>query len=144
MTNDFNFESLIDTGGDERHAMELVQAINTLNKQISPLEATKKELVNELRQWMGLSKVVVLYEPERSLTAQLQDRKGVPTYDLVSLVGAGKGDALISAASAGMARIDHQMLTRFRNDSGSQWADLIAKYEMPGKGTTALIVSEAK
>lgn len=144
MTDDFDFGLLVDSVGDEQHAMNLVKAINTLNKQISPLEETKKELVKELKQWMGLSKIVVLYEPERALVAQLQDRKGVPVYDLVSLVGAGKGDALISAASAGMARIDHTMFTRFRNDSGSQWADMIAKYEMPGKGTTALIVSEAK
>ena len=56
------------------------------------------------------------------------------------VTSAGGIDALIKAANAGMVRIDHTMLARFRKDAGASWADAIAQYEMPGNGTEALTV----
>ncbi len=126
----------------ERHALDLVNAIAVLHAQLKPLEDTKKRAVDQLKQWMALEGLGELRDGEHGLVARLQDRKGTPVYDLVRLVKDDKIEALIDAAAAGMARIDHAMLARFRKDAGASWADTLAHYEMPGTGSTALIVEK--
>jgi hypothetical protein len=59
-------------------------------------------------------------------------------------VNRGFDGALIEAAKAGMVRLDHTMLSKFRKDAGATWADDLAKFEMPGQGSTALTVGELK
>lgn len=124
----------------ERYALELLSELALINETLAPVEKRKKEVTESLKQYMALQGMDSLRDGEHGLTARFQDRKGTPVYDLVSLARDTDGLALIRAAEAGMARIDHPMLTRFRKDAGASWADVIHKYEMPGTGTSALVL----
>lgn len=129
-----------------QEAAEKLTELALCNEMLSPLEKRKKELTDWLKQYMALEGLDFFEGQdahEQPITARFQDRKGTPTYDLVSLVKDGPGvQALASAAQAGMARIDHSMLKRYREKAGASWADLVAKYEMPGTGTTALVIEK--
>lgn len=127
-----------------RAAIDLVALIAGLNSELRPLEDAKKKAVEQLKQYLTLNGLDSLADDERGIVARLQDRKGSPTFDLVTLAKETDGYALIEAAMAGMARIDATMLARFRKDAGAGWADVVAKYEMPSTGTTALIVEAQK
>lgn len=133
-----------DQATEQRQMLDLVATVATLGDEISRLDKMREAAMAQLRQYLDLNGLDSLRDGERGITARLQDRKGTPVYDLVSLAKDTDGYALIEAASAGMARIDHVSLSRFRKDAGAGWADLIAKYELPGTGTTALLVERDK
>lgn len=142
MTTDFEREIEAQDAHAKQHMEDLAHAIAVLNEQLKPLEDAKKRAVDELKQLMLLSDTNELPVPEFGITARIQDRKGTPTYDLVRLVESTEGcEALVSAAGAGMVRIDNTMLSRFRKDAGASWADAIARVEMPGTSTQALVVT---
>ena len=121
-----------------------VLTASDLNAEFNSILNNATTLISPLTANLDLNGLDSLRDGERGITARLQDRKGTPVYDLVSLAKDTDGYALIEAASAGMARIDHVSLSRFRKDAGAGWADLIAKYELPGTGTTALLVERDK
>ena len=128
----------------ERQMLGYVAELALINETLSPLTRRKADLTERVKQWMALEGLGELRDGEHGLVARLQDRKGTPVYDLVRLAHDTDGYSLIEAAIAGMARIDHESLSRFRRDAGASWADVVAKYEMPGRGTTALIVEVEK
>lgn len=80
-----------------------------------------------------------LHDGELEVAAKLQFRGGSPTYDCVTLADASP-DALIEAAKAGMVRVDHTALERFRKNGGATWADTIWRAQMPGTGSVALLI----
>jgi hypothetical protein len=124
-----------------RRVLDLITSVAHINDELKPLETAKKFAVDQIKQHMALAGEKFLRDPETGASAKITERKGTPTYDVVSLVSSQGGiDALIKAANAGMVRIDHTMLSRFRKDSGAAWADALAQYEMPGTGTEALTV----
>lgn len=144
MTNITDFEREIEAQDARTTAsmLDLAHTIAELNEALKPLEDAKKKAVEQLKQAMLLSDLNELHDAERGITARIQERKGTPTYDLVRLVESTEGcEALVSAAGAGMVRIDNTMLSRFRKDAGASWADAIARVEMPGTGTQALVVT---
>lgn len=129
----------------EREALGLLTELAYINEQLSPLEKRKRELTDQLKQWMALEDREDLLDGERGLVARLQSRNGTPTYDVVSLVKDAAGaEALVDAASAGMVRVDHAMLDRFRKQNGATWADLIERVQIPGTGTVALVIEKAR
>ena len=127
-----------------QEAAEKLTELALCNEMLSPLEKRKKELTDWLKQHMaleGIDHLGGIDSHEQPITARLHDRKGTPTYDVVTLVESPDGcDALVNAANAGMVRVDHQMLSRFRDKSGAEWADQIARFEMPGTGSIALVI----
>lgn len=125
----------------EREILGLIASVAHINDELKPLETAKRYAVERIKNHMQLNDLKFLRDDETGATAKITERKGTPTYDVISLVGSQGGiDALIKAANAGMVRIDHSMLSRFRKDAGAAWADAIAQYEMPGTGTEALTV----
>jgi len=145
MTTDFEREIEAQDASAQAHLADLAYSIATINEALKPLEDQKRRYVDELKQLMALSDLTEVVDAERGIVARIQDRKGQPTYDLPRLVESPNGcDALVSAAMAGMVRIDAVMLGRFRKDSGAAWADLIESKAMPGQGTQALTVGELK
>ena len=124
----------------QSHALDLALTVLTLAEQMKPLEAARKRAQDELKQWLALNGES-LVDGERGIIARLQERKGTPTYDMIRAVESVEGcEALVAAATAGMVRIDHVMLARFRKDAGAGWADLLARFEMASTGSVALIV----
>jgi hypothetical protein len=125
----------------QREILGLIASVAHINDELKPLEVAKKYAVERIKNHMQLNDMKFLRDDETGAIAKITERKGTPTYDVISLVTSQGGiDALIKAANAGMVRIDHTMLNRFRKDAGASWADAIAQYEMPGNGTEALTV----
>ena len=141
MTTDFDSYVNAQDAQAEREILGLIASVAHINDELKPLEVAKKYAVERIKNHMQLNDMKFLRDDETGASAKITERKGTPTYDIVSLVtSAGGIDALIKAANAGMVRIDHTMLARFRKDAGASWADAIAQYEMPGNGTEALTV----
>lgn len=141
MTTDFDSYVNAQDAQAEREILGLIASVAHINEELKPLEVAKKYAVERIKNHMQLNDMKFLRDDETGASAKITERKGTPTYDIVSLVtSAGGIDALIKAANAGMVRIDHTMLARFRKDAGASWADAIAQYEMPGNGTEALTV----
>ena len=141
MTTDFDSYVNAQDAQAEREILGLIASVAHINEELKPLEVAKKYAVERIKNHMQLNDMKFLRDDETGAAAKITERKGTPTYDIVSLVtSAGGIDALIKAANAGMVRIDHTMLARFRKDAGASWADAIAQYEMPGNGTEALTV----
>jgi alpha-galactosidase len=121
--------------------LDLMYSVANINEEIKPLEEAKKYATNEIKRHMQLDDLHYLEDPERGVVAKITERKGTPTYDLMTLVSTLDGqDALIKAAAAGMVRIDHAMLSRFLKEAGSTWAAAIDRVKMPGNMTEALSV----
>jgi len=143
MTDEFDDMISADMAEVERRIIDLMVAVDHINQELRPLEKAKKQSHEEIKQYMGLSNLTTLRDAETGVTAKLQFRAGTPTYDVMSCVATEEGQqALIKAANAGMVRIDNTMLTAFRSNSGSGWADLINKYKMPGTGTEAVTITK--
>ena len=141
MTTDFDNYIGEQDAANERRILDLITSVAHINDELKPLEAAKKFAVDEIKQHMALANERYLRDPETGATAKITERKGTPTYDVITLVTTQGGiDALIKAANAGMVRIDHTMLSRFRKEQGASWADAIAQFEMPGTGSEALTV----
>jgi len=141
MTTDFDSYVNAQDAQAEREIIGLISSVAHINDELKPLEVAKKYAVERIKNHMQLNDMKFMHDDETGATAKITERKGTPTYDVISLVtSAGGIDALIKAANAGMVRIDHTMLSRFRKDAGASWADAIAQYEMPGTGTEALTV----
>lgn len=83
-----------------------------------------------------------LLDGEAGVAAWIEERAGTPTFDLLSMVAAEAkaADVLLSAAAAGLIRIDNTALVRLDKNNGAVWIDLLKKYRMPGTGTSALHV----
>ena len=126
----------------ERHALELVNIIAALNIAIRPQEAEKAKAVDALKQYMTLRNLSVLEDAETGRVAKITDRESSPLYDLVSLAKAGNMGILADAALAGLLRVDHVALKRFRDGNGASWLDELWRYQMPGSTTVVLTVSE--
>jgi len=143
MTDEFDDMISADMAEVERRILDLMVAVDHINQELRPLEKAKKQSHEEIKQYMGLSNLTTLRDAETGVTAKVQFRTGTPTYDVMSCVATEEGQqALIKAANAGMVRIDNTMLTAFRSNSGSGWADLINKYKMPGTGTEAVTITK--
>ncbi len=141
MTTDFDSYVNAQDAQAEREILGLISSVAHINDELKPLEVAKKYAVERIKNHMQLNDMKFMRDDETGATAKITERKGTPTYDIVSLVTSTGGiDALIKAANAGMVRIDHTMLARFRKDAGASWADAIAQFEMPGTGTEALTV----
>jgi hypothetical protein len=141
MTTDFDSYVNAQDAQAERDILGLIASVAHINEELKPLEVAKKYAVEHIKNHMQLNDMKFLRDDETGAAAKITERKGTPTYDVISLVTSQGGiDALIKAANAGMVRIDHTMLARFRKDAGASWADAIAQYEMPGNGTEALTV----
>ena len=141
MTTDFDSYVNAQDAQAEREILGLIASVAHINDELKPLEVAKKYAVERIKNHMQLNDMKFLRDDETGAAAKITERKGTPTYDVISLVTSQGGiDALIKAANAGMVRIDHTMLARFRKDAGASWADAIAQYEMPGTGTEALTV----
>jgi hypothetical protein len=141
MTTDFDSYVNAQDAQAEREILGLIASVAHINEELKPLEVAKKYAVERIKNHMQLNDMKFLRDDETGAAAKITERKGTPTYDVISLVTSQGGiDALIKAANAGMVRIDHTMLARFRKDAGASWADAIAQYEMPGNGTEALTV----
>jgi hypothetical protein len=122
-------------------AVELVGLIFSLDYQIKPLTERRQKMAEQLKQYLLLSSEDSLSDGEVGAVARIQERNGATTYDLVSCVGTEDGElAILQAAAAGMLRVDHAMLDRFRKGNGAVWADTLARYAMPGPPTYALYV----
>ena len=135
-------ELAADEAAASSHMLDLVAAIALLNDELRPIEAAKKRAVDELKQLMALDDLTEVRDGERGITAKIQERRGTPTFDLVSAVQAGV--SLTEAATAGMLKLDHAALSLFRKNAGATWADALAKYEVPGTGSVALLVERDK
>ena len=130
-------ERAIDEGYEAIADSLLLKDRAAVEKHLKSLKDTVKQYLNE----QGGE----LHDGEFDVTARLQERRGTPTYDLVTCVDSDEGfDAIIEAARAGMLRVDHPMLERFRKSAGASWADVLARYEMPGTGTVALLIERGK
>ena len=141
MTTDFDSYVNAQDAQADREILGLIASVAHINDELKPLEVAKKYAVERIKNHMQLNDMTFLRDDETGAAAKITERKGTPTYDVISLVTSQGGiDALIKAANAGMVRIDHTMLARFRKDAGASWADAIAQYEMPGNGTEALTV----
>jgi hypothetical protein len=141
MPDDFDSYVNAQDAQAEREILGLIASVAHINEELKPLEVAKKYAVERIKNHMQLNDMKFLRDDETGAAARITERKGTPTYDVISLVGSQGGiDALIKAANAGMVRIDHTMLARFRKDAGASWADAIAQYEMPSNGTEALTV----
>lgn len=131
----------------EKAALDLLAELTLINETLSPLEARKKKVTEALKQYMALEGVDELRgvdHRERPVTARMQERRGTPVYDLVSAIAAGSTGAVLSAGSAGMLRLDHQMFDRFMQKNGAGWGLDLARYRMDGPGTVALVVEHGK
>jgi hypothetical protein len=138
-----DFDNYIDEqdAASERRILDLIASVAHINEELKPLETAKKFAVEQIKNHMALAGEKFMRDPETGAVAKITERKGTPTYDVVSLVTTQGGiDALIKAANAGMIRIDHVMLARYRKEQGASWADAIARFEMPGTGSEALTV----
>lgn len=147
MTTELAREMEAEMAETRRALLEDLNEIELINTQLRPLEARKRILNDRVKQGMGLAGLDELADGETGVVGKIQERAGTPLYDLVGAVqhdGATAIEALGDAALAGMVRIDHAMLKRFREGNGSSWADLLHEYIMPGKGTEALIVEQTK
>ena len=141
MPDDFDSYVNAQDAQAEREILGLIASVAHINDELKPLEVAKKYAVERIKNHMQLNDMKFLRDDETGAAAKITERRGTPTYDVISLVTSQGGiDALIKAANAGMVRIDHTMLSRFRKDAGASWADAIAQYEMPGNGTEALTV----
>lgn len=120
-------------------ALDWLAELADLNDVILPAERRKKELIDNLKQYMALGGMDELYDGEHGVTARFQDRKGSPQYDLIS-AAEQHPEAVVAAAQAGMLSLDGAMLKRLRDKAGAMWADRLAAFEGPGKGSSALIV----
>lgn len=137
MPDDFDSYVNAQDAQAEREILGLIASVAHINDELKPLETAKRYAVERIKNHMQLNDMKFLRDDETGAAARITERKGTPTYDVVSLVTSQGGiDALIKAANAGMVRIDHTMLARFRKDAGASWADAIAQYEMPGSGGT--------
>lgn len=123
----------------KRALLDDLNEVELINTQLRPLEARKRILTDRIKQGIGLAGLDELADGETGVVARIQERAGTPLYDLVS---AAERSSLLFAARAGMLRLDHAMFSRFRKESGAAWADDLARYEMPGNGTNALIVEK--
>jgi hypothetical protein len=128
---------------ERRAALDLLAELALINETLSPVEKRKREITEYLKRYMGLEGLDSLHDGEHGITARFQDRRGTPTYDLIAAAEQHPED-LTAAAKAGMLRLDHAMLSLFRRGGGASWADRLARLEMPGTGTTALIVEREK
>ncbi len=141
MTTEFDNYIGEQDAASERRILDLITSVAHINEELKPLETAKKFAVEQIKQHMALTGDRWMRDPETGAAAKITERKGTPTYDVVSLVTTQGGiDALIKAANAGMIRIDHVMLARYRKEQGASWADAIAQFEMPGTGSEALTV----
>ncbi len=140
--DDLGREMERDAAATEAKMLEAVRELALIAEAMRPLTARQTELRDQVKQFMTLNGLDELADRETGVVAKIQDRNSTPTYDLVSAVERGHDQALVHAASAGMLRLDHTMLQRFRKANGAWWAETIARYEMPGTSTTALIVEK--
>src|SRR5688572_24752538 len=59
-------------------ALDWLAELADLNDVIAPAEKRKKELTENLKQYMALAGMDELYDGEHAVTARFQDRKGTP------------------------------------------------------------------
>ena len=136
MTSDLVREMEQQQADAQRHALDLVNAIALLNSQIKPLEGLKARAVDELKEYLLLNDLTELVDGETGAAAKLQDRTSAETFDLVR-ASERDPEAVLEAGHIGALSADSRMLDRH---SGAGWIDVLRKYRMPGRITTALYV----
>lgn len=124
-----------------RALLDDLNELALINETLKPVEARKRILTERVKQGMGLRGLDELADGETGVVAKIQERNAAPLYDLVR-VSHQSAPSIISAARAGMLRLDHAMFDRFQKANGAEWCEAIERAQMPGAQTTALIIEK--
>jgi hypothetical protein len=105
------------------------------------VEAEIKRLKDSLKGMLEDSTEQAYYAREVDVEAKLQNRQGTPTLDLITMAK-DRPEILAELAVMGCLKVDW---ATFKTNWGKSAAvDDAKRYEMPGKGTVALLIGPPK
>lgn len=125
---------------DERQAIDLLNELAIINEALSPLEKRKREVTEQLKQYMTLNDQIELRDGEHGITGIMQQRTKTPTYNLER----ASDEAVVQAARHMLLSLDHSSFQRMLAREGDTWMEEIDGLKMPGGITEALVLVRDK
>ena len=139
MTNETDFtDADIDYGEgelvDQGILVSLLRAYVEARAERDNYNKRVEALAKMMKEFLVSHPGEVLYDGEHKIEARLQERSGGVTYDLISI---HKADPILFQRlfDTGCLTVDAAVVKAQKDQIGG-----LAKYEMPKRGTTALIV----
>lgn len=120
----------------------LLYEYKTLTNAINDTRKRQQALRGRIVQFMELEGERSLHDGEHDITVRLQQRAGTPEYDVASLAAREPQVVGRLALIPGFMRVKHSLIKAL-GDSSMDLAEL-RKVEVPGQGSTSLIIEDEK